>query len=63
MKIFKLSEETRRKMSDARVGIRLSDATREKMRLSHIGVPHPCSPETRKKISEALNRFHKNNKN
>lgn len=51
MKGGKLTEETKRKMSIARKGKKLSDATREKIRQSLMG--HPMSEETKRKLSEA----------
>ena len=49
-----LSEETRRKISEARRGQKVSEVTRAKNRLASAGRRH--SPETRAKISEAKTR-------
>ena len=47
-----LSEETRKKLSEANKGKIMSDESRRKMSESHKGKTH--SDETRKKLSEAL---------
>ena len=61
--VVKLSEDTRKKMSIAKMGnqygknkkgTKLSDKTREKMSKSHQGKKH--SEETKKKISNSLKR-------
>lgn len=64
-----LTDETKRKISVAKKGLRLSAETRRKMSQSRMG--HPCSDETRAKISaskagwrpsaEHLSRLHASN--
>lgn len=49
-KHWKLSEETRQRMSEAKK--RMSDETKRKMSEAHKGKRHPCSEETKQKISK-----------
>lgn len=56
-KHWTLSEETKRKMSIANKGKKLSAETKERMSKSLKGKSHPCSEETKKKISEAVKAY------
>jgi hypothetical protein len=51
---MKKSEETKRKMSLAKLGIPKSKKTRARMSKSHLGKTH--SEETKKKISETMKK-------
>lgn len=57
-----MSDQGRKNISEARIGIIFTDKHKENMRLAHLGKKHPCSSETRKKISESVKKFLKNNK-
>lgn len=48
----KLSENTRRKMSESRKGHPVSDKTRQKLSIANMGKSHPVSEATRKKLSD-----------
>jgi len=58
-----ISEETRRKMSDAHIGKRLSEETRRKMSLAQLGKKHPHSPQTKEKLRIATLRFYASQRN
>lgn len=56
---FNLSKNARRKMSLTKLGTKISEETREKLRKSHMGIPSkkrgvPLSDETKKKMSVSL---------
>lgn len=59
---YKVSEETKRKISNSITGRKLSEETKRKMSKVRKGKHHkPFSEETKKKISDSNKLFYKNN--
>jgi hypothetical protein len=61
--LSKMTDERRKKIAKSHIGLRPNEETRRKIGMHHKARGYKLSPETRKRISIAITKWHKENGN